>query len=200
VLGPFAGDGAAAAAEFGHPRTPRIFPNGKGGATAAGVEGKLESVARSRLNDWPSDVLVDELGAEPLYDLARLHKRQPRTVCLWSTILRSDRDWTLRLDLGGFAGARLWIGGVEVKDGARVRFRRGCYTLAMRTEAGELAALPRAFRPTWWPAASADEEKALRRARIVTVEPWLKRAASEAGNTPAGQRCATLLEWLKSGG
>jgi len=196
IVGPFPGDGGAAVAELNHPANPRIFKRTKEPVTIAGVSVMPHAVSRRKLNDWPSEVLVDKLGTTPLYDLARIHAGKDNTTCLWSTILHSDRDWVLRVDLDGFAGARLWIGGVELKDGQRIRLTRGNYAIAMRTMIGDVSALPRSFRPTFWHAESREAEVKLRRARLRGTTKWLKRAVKHASDTVPGQRAAAALAWL----
>jgi hypothetical protein len=189
ILAPLTADEAVLAKETGFPAQPNFVAK-RGKISVAGSELELRSMVIKGLYRYPSEIMTDPMTIGPAYDLNRIHQQKTGSLGLWAGIVRLQRPMVLRVDLGGTDRARLWLGGVEVRHGQRVRMERGDYALALRTTLAE--ARETAFQPRLWPAITPERETAHRQALIGAARPWLERLLP-AASPPQAQAARSLL-------
>ncbi len=141
---------------------------------------------------YPSEFVTEHMAFGFFYDLARVHQRQPGTVCLWSMIARNDRERVVRLDLGDVA-ARFWFNGVPVAHNQRVRLRYGDHLLAMETTLAEPVPSEYRFRVRFWDSRGWAEEQRARANMINRVRHDLENVARLAPDSQPGRQAAAVL-------
>jgi len=183
ILGPLdAAQAVAAAKELRLPAQP-AFAGRRGTVTVAGAEIGLRNIRIKDIYRYPPDLMVDPQEDGPAYDPALVHGGTAGSTVWWGCYLLVERPQTLRVDLGGAPGGRLWIGGQELRQGQRVRLVRGHHLFVMQTVVDDPASA-RPFRPCLWSAETPERERARRQALIAAARPWLEKALAAGADLP----------------
>lgn len=176
-----------AAAALGFPDCPKLAGNS---STVAGLAVRVWE--RKKDYDPPHEHMARDWSLGLSFDLVRIHDHQPGSVCCWATIVSVDRERVLRLEQP-LSGVALSIGGVLLSHGQRIRLTRGNYRICVHSTLPADPGPELRWTPRFWPADTAAEEVAMRRATVERVRPWLERAVAELPGSPLAAQAAAAL-------
>ena len=188
LVGPLpAGSGPAALAAFGGPDKPL-----RGDETFQ-LDGKQYAwgplsqpfLAVRDFKPWRLDPanFTDIHRVRRAADLGKALGGRGGCTCFVMTELRSERAQVMRFEQP-LAGARAWIGGVEVRHGDRVRFGEGVCQLLMQIDVGPLPAEGLWLSPRLWDSPDPAAERAAWLAREKRIRHWLEEVIRLAPDSP----------------
>lgn len=131
----------------------------------------------------------------PRIDVAAATGGKGRSVSYWRASLANPAERTVRFELACPA-ASAWLSGVPLRQGRRVRLKRGCYSLVVEVACDEPPADGLSMTPRFRPSDEAKAELAEWLSRLRADRDILERAAKLSPDSDVGRTCARLLKAL----